>query len=257
MSELAAFQDRFVAAMHRDAPLTAQDDDALRRGLGVYRNTIYKALIDALSDNYPTVQRLVGAEWFAASAYDYLSTHSPRDAALVTFGEDYPDFLRALPATAEIPYLPGVAALDRYWIEAHVAADAPALSPQMLAGVAADRLFDLSAPLHASARIAWFEAPAPSIWRLNRPPAPPAEEMDVEWIAEGALIARPGAEVDMMILDRAGFVFLDKCREGATFGEAATAAMAVAPEADLVSQIARFIAFGAFAAQTNIANLTK
>lgn len=257
MSELAAFQDRFANALRQKATLTGADPASLNRGLRVHRNTVFKALVDALRDNYPTVARLVGEEWFAASAGDFLHEHFPREPALATFGDDYPEFLSTLPAAVDLPYLPGVARIDRFWTEAHVAADADVLSLRVLAGVSVERFYDLRLPLHPGVRIGWFDEPAPSIWRSNRPPAPLPERMDFEWVAQGALVARPHGEVGMVVLDLAGFVFLEKCRDGATLGEAAMAALEIEPGADLQSKIARFIDFGAFAPDANFAPSKK
>jgi len=54
----------------------------------------------------PTVEGLVGDEWFTASAYAFLAENLPEDASLSAFGAAYPDFLAMLPATADFPYLP-------------------------------------------------------------------------------------------------------------------------------------------------------
>lgn len=247
MSDLAVFQDRFFGALHRDGELAGYGDaEMLRIGLGVHRNTVYKALIDALRANYPTVERLVGAEWFNASANEFLAENLPSETSLVSFGADYPDFLAGLPAAAELEYLPGVARLDRYWTEAHIAADAGVLSPRALADASSRDLFDLQLSPHPSLRLGWFETPAPTIWRQNRPPAPPPEPVDLDWVAEGALIARPRGEVVMLPLDAAGFAFIEKCVSGVTLGLAATAALEINPAADLKASIAQFIAVGAF-----------
>ena len=137
MSDLAAFQDRFSQALHLNGELGGNGDaEALRIELSVHRNTVYKALIDALRANYPTVEQLVGEEWFIASAYAFLAKNLPGEASLSAFGAAYPDFLTTLPATAELPYLPGVARLDQLWTEAHIAADADVLSLEALANVA-------------------------------------------------------------------------------------------------------------------------
>ena len=249
MFDLAAFQDQFSEALHHSGDLTGNGDaKALRIGLSVHRNTVYKALIDALRANYPTVERLAGDEWFKASAYAFLAENLPEEASLSAFGVTYPDFLATLPATADLPYLPGVARLDRFWTEAHIAADADVLSPAALAGIPSDSLFDLKFRLHPSARLRWFAQPSPSIWRLNRPPSPvPApDQLDVEWVAEGALVARPRGEVVMLMLDAASFAFLGKCLAGATLGQAATRAFEIDSAADLKTRIAQFITFGAF-----------
>jgi hypothetical protein len=247
MSDLAAFQDWFSRALHHSDNLNGNGDaEALRIGLSVHRNTVYKALIDALRTNYPTVERLVGEEWFAASAYAFLAESLPEEPTLSAFGAPYPDFLAAPPAATAFPYLPGVARLDRFWTEAHIAADADVLSPEALASIPSDSLFDLKLRLHPSARLGWFVEPSPSIWRSNRPPATAPERLDLDWLAEGALIARPLGEVTMLVLDASGFAFLQKCLAGATVGQALIAALEIDSAADLKTRIAQYITFGAF-----------
>jgi hypothetical protein len=175
-----------------------------------------------------------------------LAENLPKEASLSAFGAAYPAFLTTLPAIADLPYLPGVARLDRFWTEAHIAADADMLSPEALVGVSPDSLFDCKFRVHPSARIGWFADPSPSIWRLSRPPAQKLERIDLEWVAEGALIARPRGEVVMLILDAASFAFLEKCVAGATLGHAAATALDIDSTTDLETSIAQLITSGAF-----------
>ena len=155
-SELADFQDGFVRALlapHEEVP------DNLRAlveqpGFAVYRNTVLKGCIDALQANYPAVLRLVGEEWFRAAAALHVRAQPPGDARLLLYGMDFPDFLRDFEPAADLPYLSGVALLDRFWTEAHVAAEAVALAPAALAGLSLDQLGDLVLAPHPAATCA-------------------------------------------------------------------------------------------------------
>lgn len=247
MSSLAAFQDAFAAALRDGRPVPGAEDAArLEAGMTVYRNTVFKGLIDALRANFPTVERLVGAEWFTAAAQAFLEADWARAPTLMTFGEGFPDFLTGFPPAQALSYLPGVAQIDRFWLEAHAEADAPMLAAEALADLPADRLFELTVRLHPTARLGWFSDPSPTIWRLNRPPAPAPDASQVDLRAEGVLVARPRGEVVATVLDAAGFAFLEACRRGEPLGGAATAALALDPQADLARQVAAFIASGAF-----------
>ncbi|MGH8808915.1 MAG: DNA-binding domain-containing protein, partial [Noviherbaspirillum sp.] len=97
---LTQFQDRFSQALF--APEPAPDIAALARqpGFAVYRNTVMKGCIDALQANYPSVTRLVGEEWFRAAAAIYVVEHGPRDARLLYYGEQFPDFLEGFDPAA-------------------------------------------------------------------------------------------------------------------------------------------------------------
>ncbi|TFW17442.1 HvfC/BufC N-terminal domain-containing protein, partial [Duganella callida] len=129
LRELAAYQDDFIAAVYGAAPLSGVlAAIAAQPGFAVYRNTILKGCADNLAANFPTVLRLVGEPWFHAAALDYARAAPPVEVSLIDYGHDFPAFLAALAPAAELPYLAGVAQLDRLWLAAHTAADAPTLA---------------------------------------------------------------------------------------------------------------------------------
>lgn len=130
-SALSRFQDDF-ARMLRDA-------GPLPPGLAVYRNTVMKGWVDALEANYPAVCRLVGVPFFREAAAVYARIHPASQACLLRYGAQFADFLAGYEPAAALTYLPGVARLDRCWIESHIAADAPALVMHALAGLPPER----------------------------------------------------------------------------------------------------------------------
>jgi hypothetical protein len=244
---LATFQDSFVAALYGSdeatlAAITAQP------GFAVYRNTVMKACIDALAANYPCVRRLVGDEWFGAAAGIYARTHPPHTPVLMHYGADFERFLSALEPAAELPYLPGVAKLDRFWTEAHVACDETALEACVLASENADAIGASRLRPHASARWTWFDSmPVATIWSRNRFDGA-VDLGDLEWKAEGILFTRPGASVQVIELDRADCAFLDACGSGQRLDAAVARALEVDSNTDLTNLIARLLGAGAFAA---------
>ena len=250
-TELSRFQDGFVQALlapHDEAPdhLRALVDQP---GFAVYRNTVLKGCIDALQANYPAVLRLVGEEWFRAVAALHVRARPPADARLLLYGLDFPDFLRDFPPAADLPYLPGVARLDRFWTESHVAADAVALAPAALAGLPLDQLGDLVLAPHPAARWAWFEdQPIYTLWQRNR--GTEAEGVDsgdeLVWTGEGALLTRPAGAVTSSELDAAGCAFLDACAAGRPLAQAASEALTRQASTDLAQLMARLLDAGAF-----------
>lgn len=247
---LATFQDDFFQAL-----LTPPDevpghlrDLLVQPGFAIYRNTVLKGCIDALQGNYPTVSRLVGDDWFQAAAALHARSQPPGDSRMVLYGADFPNFLRHFEPAADLPYLGGVAALDRCWTEAHVAADAPALEPSALAGLTLAQLGALVLQPHPAARWAWFEAqPVYTIWRRNRASGGADEDaaQDFAWTGEGALLTRPTAAVRWTGLDAAGCAFLDACAAGRTLAHAADAALAQQADADLAQLMATLLEAGA------------
>ena len=244
---LAAFQDSFADALLRgDA---APGSLAAQPGFAVYRNTVMKGWVDALQANYPAVCRLVGAPFFCAAAAAYARAHPVDDARLWCYGSGYADFLAAYEPAAALPYLNGVARLDRCWTEAHGAAEAPTLDAAELAAFPPERLAALTLTPHPAARWAWFAGqPVYTIWRRNRE----ADDTDdtLTWQGEGALLLRPADTVCWQPLDAAGCALLDACSEGQTLGMAAAAALAAEPEVDIAALLATLLAAGAFCRTT-------
>jgi hypothetical protein len=246
---LYRFQDQFARALADVSP-SDDGDGAVAKlvtqpGFAVYRNTVRKGCIDALVANYPAVARLVGEEWMRAAAAEFSRNHPPRSPLLLEYGVEFAAFLRAFEPAAELPYLDGVARLDRLWTEAHFALDESPLAAERVAALGRDDLARTRVRPHASARWAWFdELPIFSVWSRNRNGT--GEAGDIAWCGEGALVVRPFDTVHAMAIDRADVVFLDACAAGRTLAEAALATLGVDPAADLAQTMARLLSAGAF-----------
>lgn len=247
LTSLARFQDDFAQALLATdsaaspalAAVTAQP------AFAIYRNTVLKGCIDALQANYPAVTRLVGEEWLRAAATIYARDALPGLPMLLHYGADFADFLAQFEPAAELPYLPGVARLDRFWIEAHAAASENALAPAAVTPLASGNFFRVRLQPHAATRWAWFaDAPIYTIWSRNRSDA--IFDGDIDWHAEGALLTRPRDSVQWRALDRAGCAFLDACAASGTVADAAQAALEAQADADLGRLMADLLEAGAF-----------
>ena len=244
---MTAFHAAFVEALEGrfdDLWPHLTPDDRTLGAIAVYRNTSIKGRIDALEANYPTVVRMVGADWFRAAAREFVEDQPGDDPVLAGFGAGFPAWLAAFEPARDLPYLPPVARLDRAWTEAHLAPDA---EPMGAAQAVAAGLALTAAParLHPSVRLFWFDWTAPSLWLAHREPD---EAAALHWRpdAEGLLIHRPGAEVRARRLSRAEWVFLDAARKGRPFGAAALSARAIQPTLDASALFAGLLAAGAF-----------
>ena len=220
VESLAAFQRRFAAALFADAESTAADAVAGQPGFAVYRNTVMRGAIDGLAANYPTVVQLVGAEWFEPAAAAFVRAHLPCEGSLAAYGEGFAEFLGSFAPTGDLPYLGGVARLDRAWTEAHLAADAPVLGAIALLGLSPEALLDTVLVPHPSARWLSFDAvPAFTIWRRHRERLPLDDDM--VWQDESGLVVRPSGEVTWLAIDADAATFLSACAQGLCFAEAA------------------------------------
>jgi len=247
MTDLARFQDAFVTAL---AERTAEpiagwlpEGETQPAGLSVYRNTIAKGCVDALAANFPTVASLVGDDWFAAAAALFAREHPPSSAALLAYGEAFPDWLARFPPADELPYLPAMAWLDWRWTNALFAPEAQPLDAGAFA-LTPEALAAARPRLHPSLTFAWFDSGLPDLWLAARAPEP--GEMTLSPKPQGVLIVRPDDAVQARVLDRAGHAFLAAASDGASLGEAITAAGEADPSADLASLFAALIADGVF-----------
>ena len=249
VSSLADFQDRFAKALRNED--AAAGTLAAQPGFAVYRNTVTKGWVDALTANYPSVRRLVGEPFFRAAAIAYAHTYPTSDPRLWCYGEGFADFLAAYAPAASLRYLPDVARLDRYWTEAHGAASGPALDATSLAGLAPEQLALCMLAPHPSARWAWFAGqPVYTIWRRNREADGSEYGGTPDWRSEGALLLRAGDSVTWGFLDAAGCAFLDACADGQPLGMAAAAALAADAHADIAALLAMLLQAGALTAPT-------
>lgn len=251
-TRLADFQDLFAQALFASEQDTDPEIANLVRqpGFAVYRNTVIKGCIDALQANYPSVTRLVGEGWFRAAAAIYARTNRSCEPSMLSYGGSFSAFLQHFEPAAELGYLPGVARLDRFWTEAHVARDEPVFDPAAISGLAPEALGRLVLRPHATARWAWFEAqPIFTIWRRNRERLDDISEMD--WQGEGALLVRPRGVVEWLPLDAGACAFLDVCMAARPVAEAAMAALEAQPDVELGRLIATLLSAGTFGAQAS------
>ncbi len=247
---LRCFQDGFAQALRDiDAPVDETVAGLVSQpAFAVYRNTVLKGCVDALAANYPAVQRLVGEEWFRAAAAVYARAHLPRQPTLLNYGAGFARFLAGFDPAAELPYLAGVAQLDRFWTEAHFARDETALDAACVARLDQRLLAQAVLRPHASARWAWFAAmPIRTIWQRNRDSEVDPAAGDIDWQGEGVLVVRPNGAVDAVAVDEACCAFLDACAVGRPLTEAIQAATEVEGSVDLTQMTATLLSSGAFA----------
>jgi hypothetical protein len=107
----------------------------LAHGWRAYQANAAATARRALAAAYPTVQRLLGPESFAALALALWQAHPPRQGDLAAWGEALPGYLAEAAALAAEPYLPDMARLDWAVHQAERARDddAPATGLQQLA----------------------------------------------------------------------------------------------------------------------------
>jgi hypothetical protein len=252
MRELAPvpYAAAFSAALldpERDTPraVSGPAGKSAAKRYGVYRNNVVVSLIDALAAVYPAVQRITGVEFFRAMARFHVRAAPPASPLLFEYGRDFPAFIEQYEYAQDMPWLADTARIERAWLDAYHAADAPVLGAADPTSFPPERLADLVFTPHSAARLVRSRYAAVTIFAANREPGP-VEEIDAGQ-AEDALITRPAFEVIVRRLAPGEAEFLSALIAGRSLGEATSAAVEACSEFDIGMGLATLIESGACA----------
>jgi hypothetical protein len=203
---------------------TYLDDPTQLYRFAVYRNNVVNAAIEALRAAYPSINRLVGVNFFTPMARAYWDAHPIISRSLTLYGDAFPDHIAAYQPASELPYLTDVAHHDRAWLESHYAADSPAFAPSRAAMMNPEDLPRLAQGLHVCVRVLESTWPAYEIWRSNRYDETPTQ-MKIEQQPDQSLFWRHRGEVHHRPISTAAFVFYSAMKDGATLERAGGAAL--------------------------------
>ncbi len=214
----------------------------------VYRNNVTVSLIDALAATFPAVRRITGDDFFRAMARFHIRETPPKSPLLFEYGRGFPAFIERYDYAQAMPWLADTARIERAWLDAYHAADAPPLVPDALASMPQDRLADLVFEIHPATYILRSSFAAVTIFAANRREGP-VERIDAG-VAEDALITRPEFDVAVHSLPPGAAAFLSALIDRQPLGEAAALAVAVIPAFDIGACIAAAIEAGVFTSVT-------
>lgn len=223
MTGISSIQEAFAARlfngksrppaflMSSKGPLTARFD--------VYRNNIFAGLISVLKSRFPAVSRIVGDEFFAGFARQFIAQHPPQSPALVFYGSGFADYIRAAEECADVPYLADVAAIEWELHRCYHAADDVILTAEDLArtGLRPDQI---RLHLAASTAVVTSKLPAYSIWRANAQ-SEPSGPLVFAANGETTLITRCGLSCSAILMPAGGPTFTRAIAAGLKLTEAA------------------------------------
>ncbi len=246
-SEIAQEAAFARALLDRDAAvpatLAARGGQAPSRRFAVYRNNVYKSLIDVLASRYPVALRLVGEDFFRATARLFIEQSPPSSPVLLAYGAAFADFIECFPPAASVPYLADVLRLEWAWHAAYHAADAEPMDLTKLAARCADAAGAVFA-LHPSAHVVRSDYPVVTIWERVRQEAETAPS-ELPGRGEDALILRPALAVEVRKLPPGGAVFVEALRDGCTLSSAAARSFTSGAAFDLQANLAGLMTAGA------------
>ena len=256
MNSASNMHDAFASALLEPAQIPAglcNGADGAAGRFGVHRNNMMVALVDALAVAFPVTRELVGGDFFAAMARDYVRIDPPRSPVMSAYGAGFADFIARHAAVAGVAYLSDVARLERLRSEAFHAADADTLDSRQWNALLVDpaRLASTRVLLQPACRWLSTAHPVLSIWQAHQHADAQRDAMLAALdlgIGEDVLVHRPQWDVQQVALPVGGIDWLDALHTGATLGEGLQRACAISPEASPDQLFALLLQHGLVAA---------
>lgn len=218
------------------------DLQGLRR-LALYRNNVRRSLTEVLAAAFPTVEQVVGGEFFAMMGRRFLAEYPPLRPELWAWGGEFPAFLAGFPPVRQLPYLPDLARLEWAMTEAYFAPEADVLRPEHLRDAVTNAM-GLSFSRHPTARIIRSRFAIHSIWKAHRPGGDVAAVTVTQ--PESVLVLRQRGAVVSRPLDDWQASFAERLLDGMTFGAALSAVPDAISPTEAPLELARLIADGLF-----------
>ena len=242
MSSLSELQAGFRAALladdERDVAADIMPDRlGVAARLAVYRHHVLTTLTRTLESTFPVVCRLVDRRFFGWLADRFIRAHPPGGPCLFEYGADFPEFVRAFPACAELPWLADVAALEWAMNTALHAPDALPLDPQRLAAIAPSELGQLVLRLDSSVTLLTSRWPVDAIWRANQSGAGETEAVNLDAGPVRLEVRRDGEDVVLRALSPGAFALRQALAGRGTLEAAVDAALEAELSLDVAAEL--------------------
>lgn len=245
MPSLAELQERVRQAV------TGGDAAALasllagggRRRLAIHRRHHETSLVNALLQKFPATAWLIGTPLLTDAAARFVRAHPPTAPCIADYGEQFPEFLSAMPETAHLPYLQDFSALE--WHLGHVAVELeePAVEPRALAAFDPGRLPDITLGLQPGLRYLNTDWPVDELMQLflsdTAPDSFTLDQGEV-WLE----LRGSRGTFGLSRLPPGDFAFRSALADGSTVGVAAHAAFQIDDGFDLAAAFSAVIANG-------------
>jgi hypothetical protein len=210
------------------------------RRLAIHRHHVMHSLAAGLAATFPTVQALVGPEYFRQTAARFVGRHLPAQPVLAEYGEQFADFVAVEESAHGLPYLADMARLD--WA-LHRAAHSSRLPAVDLSEVAPEALLDARLAFGAAVCLVRSRYPIDRIWRASQTGAPD-ERVDLAWGPADLLVLNDG----FLVLSRGEPAFVEAIAAGCSIEAATRTACAVESGFDVAACIVRLRACEVFVA---------
>ena len=225
--------------------LIAAVDDARR--LAIHRHHVLRSLANTLAATFPTVQALVGADFFRQAAEAFVARGLPLQPVLAEYGAGFADFLSAQEAVHGLAYLADVARLDWALNAAFYSPRGSRLGAADLAGIPPEPLSAMVLTLAPGTALVRSRYPLDRIWAASQPDAPD-EKVDIEQGPARLLILPRPEDAGFIALGEGEAAFVAAVAEGRSLEVASRAGFTAESSFELSPCFARLLACEVFAA---------
>ena len=157
---------------------------SVEQRLAVYGNAYGYRLIDAVSDNYPSIHTLMGDEDFYKMCYAYIDSYPSGHFSLRYFGHKLEEFLKTY--SAKLPILTEMAQFEWALRKGFDSKNTPAITLEALQEIPVEQWGDLKFEFHPSVSRLDLEWNTPQLWSAideNTEPMPPEKlEHPYAWL---------------------------------------------------------------------------
>lgn len=231
--------------------LFISDAIPVEKRLHYYRDSVLEKLIKVLAITFPTVQTLVGEEFFASVARLYARQNPPRSGNLNLYGETFPGFIGALQETQSLPYIHDVAHYDWLFNIAYYADDDAPLTFESLQNIDPQTLGDKKFPLRSSVHTIQSNFPLTVIREFcgndNND-----ETLNLDQAEETLLLYRPHLKIQVLHIDTNEYIILNALKGHKTLSQALDNTLKQDPNFNFQDFLQKFIPLETFlASDTN------
>lgn len=226
MQSLSEYQAEWRQSLLTPAePGTAIEGLPEHPALAIHRKNFFTATRRVLAELYRTVEALVGPEFFAVMARDFILADPPASPVMMDYGAEFAGFIARYPAVRDLAYLPDMAAFEWEMHQIRHAAEAEALEPDELAALSPEALVRLELSLVPAARVFVSDYAVARLWHahwiepVNLSSLGPIDD------ATCVLMVRRDLEVSVISLTWGQAVLLESVQGGAGLGVATAMAL--------------------------------
>lgn len=195
--------------------------------LRIYRNNIYSGMIMALCDTYPLIKQLLGENFFALAAKDYIDRYPSRSPDLNEYGEYFHHFIAEFDHAKDFVYLSEVAKFEWACHEILAAGEHALFDLNILRQTSPDDYGNLHFSFHPACRIVRFKYPILDIVDLCKHER--KDNVDLDQGGVNLILYRYEKSIKMLDVDDAEYIFLYTLLCNMPFADAVDEALSIDP----------------------------